>query len=91
MPLTLVDREKLAHWGFRRMPDAWLPCPSEGRRKYVERWYHAEWNFTAVMGWPDRDPLKMSQEDFLAMVQAYLLEDTEHTGRWPWDEVPARG
>jgi hypothetical protein len=84
----LVQREKLAHWGFLRLPDVWVACPFEGRRKYVERWYHAAWNFTAIVGWPERDPLRMSEEDFLALVQGYLLEDTERVGRWPWDDLP---
>ena len=37
---------------------------------------------------PARDPLAIAEEDFLASVQAYLLEDTERIGRWPWEEMP---
>lgn len=87
----LVTRRKLQEWGFRRTPDLWIPCPVEGRRKYFERWYHAGWNFTSVIGWIEHDPLKLREEDFIALVQVYLIEDAEKIGRWPWDEVPSRG
>ena len=42
---------------FCACPMLWVACPFEGRRKYVERWYHAGWNFTAIVDWPERDPL----------------------------------
>jgi hypothetical protein len=83
----LVTRDRLAEWGFLRLPDVWLPCPSEGRYKYFERWYHARWNYTAVMGWPGKDPLGMSEDNFLSTLQAHILEDDEEMEQEPWDDL----
>lgn len=69
------------------MPDVWLLCPSEGRHKYFERWYHAGWNYTAIIAWPGKDPLGLSQEDFLASVQAHMLGDEELIEFEPVDEL----
>ena len=86
-----VTRAHLAQWGFVRLPDVWLSCPSEGRRTYFERWYHAGWNFTAIIGWPGRDPLAMDAEDFMANVQAHMLGDEELAEYDPWDDFYQTG
>jgi hypothetical protein len=83
----LVTRERLAEWGFLRLPDVWLPCPSEGRYKYFERWYHARWNYTTIVGRSGKDPLSMTQDHFLAALQAHILEDEEEIELEPWDDV----
>lgn len=83
----LVTRARLGGWGFRRLPDVWLPCPREGRYAYFERWYHAQWNYTAIINWPGKDPLVLTEDDFLASIQAHILDDTEGEGHDSWDDI----
>ena len=85
----LVTRSRLADWGFRRLPDLWLPCPREGRYTYFERWYQAHWNYTAIIGWPGKDPLILTEDDFIAGIQAHILDDAEGEGHDPWDDIYA--
>jgi hypothetical protein len=82
-----VTRTHLLRWGFRRLPDVWLPCHSECRYKYFERWYHASWNYTAVIGWPSRDPLELTRDDFVSRVQAHIFEDEVLLDQFDWEEV----
>ena len=84
---ALVTRARLAQWGFLRLPDVWLPCPSEGRYAYFERWYQAHWNYTAIVGWPGKDPLIMTEDDFLASMQAHILDDSDHEEHDSWDDM----
>jgi hypothetical protein len=77
----------LAEWGFLRLPDVWLPSTREGRHAYFERWYQAHWNYTAIIRWPGKDPLIMSEDDFLASVQAHLLDEHERDVYDPWDDI----
>ncbi len=87
METSLVTRPRLSAWGFRRLPDVWLPCPSQGRNAFFERWYHARWNYTAIIGWPGKDPLVLSEEDFLASIQAHICEDDDHAAHDVWDDI----
>jgi hypothetical protein len=77
----------LAELGFLRLPDVWLPCSSEGRNTYFERWYHAGWNYTAIIGWPGKDPLVLAEDDFLASIQARILGDDELVTHDLWDDM----
>jgi hypothetical protein len=83
-----VTRTRLGELGFRRLPDVWLPCPSQGRNAYFERWYHAHWNYTAIVGWPGKDPLVLTEDDFLASLQAHIFEGAEEEAvHDAWDDI----
>ena len=75
MNSTLVTRDALRRWGFVRLTDAWLYSSSSKRREYFETWHNSQWNCRVHPGFPEADPLSLTEQEFLQRIADELVSE----------------
>ncbi|HEY2343839.1 MAG TPA: hypothetical protein VGH90_12435 [Chthoniobacteraceae bacterium] len=83
MSSPLVTRDKLQDWGFIQLPAVWRYCHRRHAFDYFEAWYHARWNYTAILGL-DPCPLSDTEDQFLGRCQQHWFDDSDIAGEEPW-------